>query len=526
MPWPDAAKLSDHEEPGSLPDLLDKRAAKNPDAELVRFSGGERLRVGELEEGAQLIASRLARYAPPGTRVGTCLTPGRTAVELIFGLARLKAVEVPLALDVTQMAAQAMLHDTGTRLVITDALVLAANPALAAALASLPMVVLAGDTAAPGRPLLADLAPGAWPAQRPGPGDPLAIMSTSGTTGRAKAAVLPHFAALRHARRVRMTMDYGPEDVLFNVFPWNHINVRHAALLPALLSGARLLAYRRFSVSRFWDICRAEGVTAFNFMGAMLAMLDRQTPDPADSNHAVRLAYGGPAPPELALRFRERFGVTPLEAYACTELGDVATNTMRTWRPGTAGQVVPEYDVAILDETGRTLPPGQAGQIVVRPRRPHMTFMGYAADLAATSTVWRDGWFRTGDQGRLDADGYLSFAGRRADVVRRRGENIATWDVEEVVRAMPGVVDVAALGVASDLTEQELLVVLERAANSDADGPSVHAWCRTRLPRHAVPRYVRVVPELPRTANGKVRKAVLAERGIDWSTWDAEAAST
>lgn len=408
---------------------------------------------------------------------------------------------------------------------ITEAPVLAANPGLAAALASMPKVVLAGDAAAPGRPLLADLAPAAWPAQRPGPGDPLAIMSTSGTTGRAKAAVLPHFAALRHAHRVRTTMDYGPEDVLFNVFPWNHINVRHAALAPALLSGARLVAHPRFSASRFWDICRAEGVTAFNFMGAMLAMLDRRAPDPADADHTVRLAYGGPAPLELAMRFRERFGVTPLEAYACTELGDVATNTMRTWRPGTAGQVVPEYDVAILDETGHTLPPGQTGQIAVRSRRPHMTFTGYAGDPVATSTVWRDGWFRTGDRGRLDADGYLSFAGRRADVVRRRGENIATWDVEEVVRAMPGVVDVAALGVDSDLTEQDLLVVLERAAGSDADGPSVHAWCRARLPRHAVPRYVRVVPELPRTPNGKVRKAVLAEQGIDRSTWDAEAVS-
>jgi carnitine-CoA ligase len=472
-----------------------------------------------------LTASRLARHAPPGTRVGTCLQPGPIAVELIFGLARLRAVEVPLALDVTETAAQATLRATGTGLVITEASVLKANPGLTAALASMPMVVLAGHTAVPGRPLLADLAPAARATQRPGPGDPLAIMCTSGTTGTAKAAVLPHFAALRHARRVRMTMDYGPEDVLFNVFPWNHINVRHAALVPALLSSARLVAYPRFSASRFWDICRAEGVTAFNFMGAMLAMLERQKPDPADADHAVRLAYGGPAPMELAVRFRERFGVTPLEAYACTELGDVATNTVSTWRPGTAGQVVPEYDVAILDEAGQALPRGQTGQIAVRPLRPHMTFAGYAGDPIATSTVWRDGWFRTGDRGCLDADGYLSFAGRRADVVRRRGENIATWDVEEVVRALPGVVDVAALGVASDLTEQELLVVLERAASSDIDGPSVHAWCRTRLPRHAVPRYVRVVQEMPRTSNGKVRKAVLAEQGVDWSTWDAEAVS-
>jgi acyl-CoA synthetase (AMP-forming)/AMP-acid ligase II len=503
--------------------VLAARAEADPDAELVRFPPGRRLGVGQLTDGARSIAARLARLVPAGTRVATCLPPGPEAVEVIFGLALLGAVEVPLALDVTEPAAAALLAASGARLVITAAEVLAANPGLTAA-AGGRTVLLTGGTPAPGHPLLAELAPGPLPARGPRPGDPLAIMSTSGTTGRSKGAVLPHFAALRHARRVRATMGYGPDDVLLNVFPWNHINVRHAALLPALLSGARLVARPRFSASGFWDTCRDEGVTAFNFMGAMLAILDRRPPGPDDTGHAVRLAYGGPAPRDLALRFRERFGVTPLEAYACTELGDVAASTTGTWRPGTAGRVVPEYDVAILDELGRALPPGETGQIAVRPRWRDITFAGYAGDPDATAAAWRDGWFGTGDRGVLDADGYLSFAGRRADVVRRRGENIATWDVEEAVRAMPGVVDVAALGVASELTEQELLVVLERAPGSRADGPAVHAWCRDKLPRHAVPRYVRVVNDLPRTPNGKVRKAALAEAGVDRFTWDAEAA--
>jgi crotonobetaine/carnitine-CoA ligase len=505
--------------------VLDARADADPGAELVRFAGGQRLCVGELADGARRAAARLARLAPPGTRVATCLPPGPGAVEIIFGLARLGAVEVPLALDVAQSAAGALLGSTGAGLVITEAGVLAANPGLAAAITGLP-VLLAGAAATSGCTLLAELPPGPLPAGGLQPADPLAIMSTSGTTGRSKGAVLPHFAALRHARRVCATMGYGPDDVLFNVFPWNHINVRHAALLPALLSGARLVAHPRFSASRFWDTCHAEGVTAFNFMGAMLAILDKRPPAPDDTGHRVRLAYGGPAPRELALRFRDRFGVTALEAYACTELGDVAVSTTGTWRPGTAGQVVPEYDVAVIDDAGQAVPPGETGQIAVRPRWQHITFAGYAGDPAATAGAWRDGWFRTGDRGALDADGYLRFAGRRADVVRRRGENIATWDVEETVRAMPGVSDVAALGVASELTEEELLVVLERAPGSCADGPSVHAWCLRNLPRHAVPRYVRVVRELPRTGSGKVRKAALAEEGIDRCTWDAEAMDT
>jgi crotonobetaine/carnitine-CoA ligase len=347
------------------------------------------------------------------------------------------------------------------------------------------------------------------------------VLATSGTTGRPKAALLPQFAAVRHARRVRSTLEYGPGDVAYNVFPWHHINVRHAGLLAALCSGARLVAHRRFSASRFWEVCREERVTAFNFMGAMLAILDRRPLGPSDRAHRVRLAYGAPAPVELAERFRERFGVCALEAYACTELGDVAANTRGAWRPGTAGRVLPEYEVAVLDELGRRLLPGETGQIAARPRLPHLAFSGYEGDPEATDRVWSRGWFRTGDRGRLDADGYLTFAGRRADVVRRRGESVAAWEVEQVIRGLPGVVDAAVVGVDSELTEQELLAVVSPAPGCRLDGPAVHSWCAGRLERHAVPRYVRIAEELPRNPSGKVVKSVLQERGLVGTDWDA-----
>ncbi|WP_051342732.1 AMP-binding protein [Pseudonocardia spinosispora] len=511
--------------PETLLDVLARRAVDDPDAELLRFGDDPWLRVGQIDEGARDLAARLAPLIGRGDRVATCLRPGRVSVELIFGLAMLGAVEVPLALDVTESAARAVLNAARVDLVVVGTGALAGNSALAGVLTEVRTVVGVPEPGArtpPDLALLEDLPPGGYTARSPGPGDPLAILSTSGTTGRAKAAVLPHYAAVRHAGRVCATMGYGTEDVLLNVFPWNHINVRHAALLPALLSGARLIARPRFSASRFWDSCRLDGVTAFNFMGAMLAILDRRPPDLGDSTHPVRLAYGAPAPIELARRFHERFGVRALEAYACTELGDVAANTVDTWRPGSAGRVVPEYEVAILGEDGNPLPVGEIGQIAARPRRNDMIFVGYAGDTDATTAALRDGWFRTGDRGRLDADGYLYFAGRHADVVRRRGENIASWDVEQVIAAMPGVVDVAAVAVPSELTEDEVLVALSIVAGAGVDGSSVREWCRTRLPRHALPRFVRIVPDLPRNPNGKVLKHVLADHGPDEQTWDAE----
>ncbi|MGW6442311.1 AMP-binding protein [Lentzea sp. NPDC055074] len=499
-------------------ELLSASSRKDPDRELVRFDDGTRLLVGETEERSRALAARLR--VPPGRRVLTCVRPGRTAVDLLFGLARQGAVEVPLALDVTIAAAESILRSTGASMLVVGTSVLAGNAALRALLPRVERVVLvAEDDPGPGgHPFLDELPAFGGREHRPEPGDVLVVLSTSGTTGRAKAAELPHFAAVRHARRVAATMEYGPQDVLFNVFPWHHVNIRHTALLPALLTGARLVAHRRFSASGFWETCRSEGVTAFNFMGAMLAILDRRPED--DRAHPVRLAYGAPAPADLAARFLERFGVRALEAYASTELGDVAVNTPGDWRPGTAGRVVPEYEVVIVDETGRPLPTGCTGQITVRSRLPHMRFLGYAGDPSTTAEVLRDDWFRTGDRGRLDAEGRLTFAGRRGDVVRRRGENISAWDVEQVVRALPGVVDAAVVGVDSELTEQEVLVVLT-TTDRRLDGPAVREWCRTRLPRHALPRYVRLTGELPRNGSGKIVKSLLPAV-VDESTWDAE----
>ncbi|MEV4647227.1 AMP-binding protein [Saccharopolyspora sp. NPDC049357] len=500
--------------------MLDRRAREDPDAELVRFDDGARLLVGELEVGSRRIAAKLP--VPRGSRVLTCLRPGREATELMFGLARRGLVEVPLALDVSRSTAEALRAAVGADLLVVGTSALAGNPALDALLRSVPRSVLVHEGAPAGvdHPLLDELPDSHFHDLPPGPEDVLAVLSTSGTTGRVKAAELPHRAALRHAHRVSATMRYAPGDVLLNVFPWNHVNVRHTAVLPALITGARLVAHGRFSASRFWDVCRGEGVTAFNFMGAMLAILDRREPTDRDRHHAVRLAYGAPAPVELARRFHDRFGVRALEAYASTELGDVATNTPQDWRPGTAGRVVAEYEVAVLDPSGRRLPPGRTGQIAARPRQPGMMFRRYAGDPAATASVLRDGWFHTGDQGYLDEDGYLTFAGRRSDVVRRRGENISTWEVEQVVRSLPGVVDAAAIGVASELTDEELLVVA-LAADPSIDGRSVWEWCRERLPRHAVPRYVRIAPELPRNGNGKVVKSRIPTQ-VDPSTWDAD----
>jgi crotonobetaine/carnitine-CoA ligase len=344
--------------------------------------------------------------------------------------------------------------------------------------------------------------------RRRDPGAPALIMTTSGTTGRVKGALLPVAAGPAQAVRVQRAMRYDATDVLYNFFPWNHINARHAAFLPAVISGARLVVDQRFSASRFVDTVRAEGITAFNFMGAVCAILLRQPPSQHDRDHRLRRAYGGPAPAAMVAAMAERFDITLHQAYACTELGDVATTCVGDIRPGAAGRPVPEYELQVVE-----------GELRVRPAQPHLTFIEYVGDPDATARAWHDGWFRTGDRVRLD-DGWLYFEGRSADVVRRRGVNISPDAVEEVIATMPGVAEVAVVGVPSELTEDEVLAVVVPTAPIDA--AEVRRHCVDRLPRHSLPRFVSLQDSLPRNANLKVSRAALRSRGLPADAWDAE----
>lgn len=522
-----AARVWEH--PETLIDVLGRRARTEPDAQLVTFSGSNTSTVGEIWALAEDTARALVAPATglrPGDAVVTCSRPGLSVIQVLAGAARAGLVEVPLALDVPVATALATARATGAGVAVLGTGATAANPALSQIGAHV-RVITVNDGAPTDRLAdglsLDDLCAGRQgPLPRPpSPGDPALVMSTSGTTGRPKGVLLPHFAGMRHARRVVTSMGYGPADVLFNAFPWNHINIRHAGLLAALASGARLVAVPQFSASSFWEICRAEGVTAFNFMGAVAAILLRGDPSESDREHQVTRAYGGPAPAWLCGPFLDRFGVRLIEAYACTELGDVTSNTIDDAVPGTAGYPLPEYDVQLLDDDGHRVGAGQVGRIAVRPRAPHITGLRYVGQ-AEGDAVSAGQWVIPGDRGRWDAGGRLVFAGRHSDVVRRRGENISTWDVESVVTRLPGVRDAAAVGVPSELTEEDLLVAVVPAGSDVVTADEVHGWCRNHLPRHAWPRYVTLLQRLPRNGNNKVCKADLQTVAVVGAATDFE----
>ena len=354
------------------------------------------------------------------------------------------------------------------------------------------------------------------------PQDPAIILFTSGTTGPSKGVVLNHSANFSVAHTACNLMDYDESDCLFSMFPLFHVNARYTTVLVALIAGSKVVLHNRFSASRFWGICRSEGVTAFNFMGSMLTILMKQENQVNDADNPVKKIYGAPTPPGMYDTFTKRFGVTIAEVYGSTELGTAAANLPGSFKIGACGKEVSIYELAIHDDDGYPVESGILGEIVVRPKKSGIMFSNYYGNPEATVKAWKDLWFHTGDVGWLDEEGYLFFADRKKDVVRRKGENISSYEVESVINRHPQVQESAIIGVPSELSEEEVMAVLVLQQDVHLDQEQLLTYCEDRLAHFAVPRYVRIVKELPRTPSQRVEKYKLREEGVTRDTWDRE----
>ena len=262
------------------------------------------------------------------------------------------------------------------------------------------------------------------------------------------------------AANVNALMGYGPGEVLYNAFPLFHVNARYTGVLCAYMCDGQMVLPSRFSASGFWQTCREKDVSAFNYMGAMLMMLYKQPERDDDADNPVRRAYGAPAPLTIYKDFEQRFGVQLVEVYGSTEAGTVTENTVEEFRVGSCGRPVSYYEVEIHDEHDEPCPPRVEGEIVVRPKEPHVLFEHYYRMPDETLDAFRNLWYHTGDRGWRDEDDYFYFVDRMKDAIRRRGENISSWEVEKVLTAHPSVDEVAVIGVPSELTEEEVLAVV------------------------------------------------------------------
>ncbi|WP_340151341.1 AMP-binding protein [uncultured Sneathiella sp.] len=352
------------------------------------------------------------------------------------------------------------------------------------------------------------------------------LLYTSGTTGPSKGNMVPHGRTIGGAIDHVEYFGFGPDDVLYTCLPLFHGNALNTSAIPALMADATLVISRRFSASNFWDEIRNYDVTAFSLLGAMVNILWAQPPSPRDRENKARLCMMVPVP-DFAREFEERFGLKVTSVYALSDYGFITflspEHPDEKWR--SAGQPRSGMTVSIMDDDDNPLPAGTPGEICVRCDVPWITARGYYKMPQATVDTNRNQWFHTGDRGYLDEDGYIYFVDRKKDAIRRRGENISSYEVEQIILGHPAVEDVAAYAVNSEMSEDEVMVSVTCKDGKALDPAELVRYCADNMAYFMVPRFVEIVSELPRTMTEKIEKYKLKQSAQERLSeiWDREA---
>jgi carnitine-CoA ligase len=475
----------------TIPALLQSQADRHGEHPLVRAGGRERT-VAEVRQAAAERAGGLAAAGiGAGDRVVVISENRLEVLELWLGCAWLGAIFVPVNTALKGAQLEHVLADAGPKLLIRED-----------EIGGLPQ----GEPEPP------------YDAQ---PGDPAAILYTSGTTGPSKGVVCPQEQWYWWARLTGEVLGIEPGDVLYTCLPLFHTNALNT-FCQALLAGATFALGPRFSASRYWGRCAEADGTVTYLLGPMVSILLRQAPSSADRAHRVRIALAPATGAELHEPFRERFGVQLIDGWGSTETNIVLSNRHDENRPGTLGRVLEPFEARVIDEDDRDVADGTPGELVVRSREPHAFATGYVGRPDATAEAWRGGWFHTGDRVVRDRDGSFRFVDRIKEVIRRRGENISAFEVEQALQAHPDVAAAAVIPVPSELGEDEVMACIVAREGAQLRPAELVTFCGERLAAFAVPRYVELVSALPMTASGKVEKYKLRERGVTAATWDRE----
>lgn len=354
------------------------------------------------------------------------------------------------------------------------------------------------------------------------------IVYTSGTTGPSKGVLCPHSQGLGVGRSISTDYGYRSDDVIYACLPLFHVNALWYSCTAALWAEASFALSPRFSATRFWEEIRACGATQFNSLGAMTNILLQLPGGPEDRDHALRQIMAVPMQQALYAELQSRYGVAVTSLFAMSENYAVTTFVPddRADKAGSAGSARGASDLQIVDDDGRIMGPGEVGEIQMRPRHEGSMMNGYYKMPEASAGAFVEGWFCTGDRGYLDADGYLYFIDRKKEAIRRRGENISAYEVELILSRHPAILEVAAVPVPSEMSEDEVMVyvVLNQGA-SLAHAEVVH-FAAEHMNYYMVPRFVEFIAELPKTATEKIEKYKLKQDALSRRSalWDRERA--
>lgn len=344
------------------------------------------------------------------------------------------------------------------------------------------------------------------------------ISYTSGSTGPAKGVMIPNAQAFSSACTYMRLSAMSRDDVLYSPLPLFHGLSSRMCLLPALVLGAHAVIDVRFSASSYWQKAAECGASLGFVVHAIVSLIKAQPPGPYDRKHRVRAIFN--AAHDKA--FEQRFGVKTLEAFAMTETSFLLYNRypLRQW--GSTGKAHEDWQLALVDEQDQAVPIGKVGELVARPLKPYIMMQGYLNKPQATLEAWRNLWFHTGDLLRCNEQGDYFYVDRKKDRIRRRGENVSSFDVEHCVLDYESIQECVILAYPSPMGEDDIRLILVAKAGLTLQPEVLYAWLKQRLPTFSLPRYIECVDTLPRMGTGKIDKLELKKRGLGLNVWDAQ----
>jgi crotonobetaine/carnitine-CoA ligase len=516
-------------------DALGRAVARHPQRILLDV-GGELFSYGAVDTLTTRLANALAELGVrPGETVVTMLDNNADAITSWLGINKLRAVSVPINTALRGEFLRHQLVDAGCSIMICEGHYLDRVRAIADELLALKTILVRGAFAGGSTAGAVQLAPldehrgndDTPRPDKPQPSDLACLIYTSGTTGPSKGCMLSYNFMCNLARLQLRAGPAAQEDITITPLPLFHMNAVCVGVLSNILVGARVAIVPRFSVSNFWPEVARSGATIASILGGMGAML-AQAPD----NDAMKRCFGqihtvrgNPFTEETKQIWRTRFGARQVggNGYGLTEACVVTSLPAGEYAaPGSSGKRIPDFDVRIVDDLDRELPPNTAGEVIVRPLRPDIMFQGYWHRPEETLRLMRNCWFHTGDIGKFDAAGFFYFVDRKKDYLRRRGENISSFEMEAAFARHPDIAEVAVHAVPAVKGEDDVKVTAVLHPGASLTEEQLFHWSTDKVPYYALPRYIEFRESLPKNPQGRVLKYELREQGKTSATWDLE----
>ncbi len=515
--------------------VLAKAVSDHPDRIYLDFSG-QTYTYAQVDQASSRLAHGLAALGvTKGQAVASILDNNVDAVIAWFAINKLGAISVPVNTAYKGEFLRHQIADSGAHVVLSEADYAERILAVAEGLPDVRALLHRGNatpasTVIKASPITEAMVSGEdshFP--KIGPGDLSMLIYTSGTTGPSKGCMISHGYACNLARQSLEVTGLRPTDIYWTALPLFHMNATATGVLATAMIGIRASIYPRFSLSGFWAEMERSGATVVSLLGSMHPLIAEAADSEASKRcfGQLRVVAAAPFPKALQEKWRRRFGAQVMGAggYGFTEAAMVTYGSLESrLDPDSSGPIAEEFDVAILDDDENPLPAGQAGEVVCRPKRPFVMFEGYWNRPSDTLKIMRNLWLHTGDIGKFGENGEFYFLDRKKDYLRRRGENISSFEMEKTYQNHPDIMDVAVHAVFSELGEDDVKVTCVLKETTDLTEEALCSWSLDKVPYFAIPRYIEFRSDLPRNPTGKILKYQLRDEGCTPATWDREKA--